>query len=279
MKRSITALFLVALLFMSGAWFAPEVSADASIENTTSTSHEQLAVDIVSENGAVIDFSYIQNGYVEVMATASARLKFQVLFGDELYTYDMPNDGSTVRFSLQGGDTRYTLRVMQNTHDNKYAPLLETTRNVNFDDPFAPYLCATQTVNYSVDSRYSAMAQKIYALCGNDTSAAKNIAKYVSGLVSYDYDSTPAPGYISDPEHTFETQKGKCLDFAVLTASMLRSTGIPAKVVYGNANGTYHAWNEVYVNGSWMRIDTVMLGAGYSFSQVEALNYEKTAEY
>ena len=29
----------------------------------------------------------------------------------------------------------------------------------------------------------------------------------------------------------------------------------PTKLVIGYADSSYHSWNEVYVNGQWMRLD------------------------
>ncbi|MOA21793.1 Transglutaminase-like superfamily protein [compost metagenome] len=41
---------------------------------------------------------------------------------------------------------------------------------------------------------------------------------------------------------------------------MLRSLDVPAKLVMGTTEyvTTYHAWNEVYLNGSWVIIDTTV---------------------
>ncbi len=67
----------------------------------------------------------------------------------------------------------------------------------------------------------------------------------------------------------FETRRGFCEHYAAAFVVLLRSAGIPARVVTGyqggewNANGQYllvrqaeaHAWTEVWINEGWQRLD------------------------
>ena len=53
------------------------------------------------------------------------------------------------------------------------------------------------------------------------------------------------------------TGKGICFDYASLAASMLRSQGIPTRVIFGyvSPNGLYHAWNMFYTKESgWVTV-------------------------
>lgn len=58
------------------------------------------------------------------------------------------------------------------------------------------------------------------------------------------------------------TKEGECEAHSMLTAALLRSIGIPAKVVGGityskeNQGFLYHAWNEVYLNGYFVPVDS-----------------------
>jgi transglutaminase-like putative cysteine protease len=64
--------------------------------------------------------------------------------------------------------------------------------------------------------------------------------------------------YLPDIVDTYTTNKGICYDYAALLAAMLRSIGIPAKLVKGYASyapDTYHAWNEVFIEGEWITVD------------------------
>ena len=59
------------------------------------------------------------------------------------------------------------------------------------------------------------------------------------------------------PDETLALGTGICFDYASLSAAMLRSLGIPCKVVTGyvSPDGVYHAWNLVYINGSWTSVE------------------------
>ncbi|MNE59256.1 Transglutaminase-like superfamily protein [compost metagenome] len=72
--------------------------------------------------------------------------------------------------------------------------------------------------------------------------------------------ATVTPDYIPNNDSTLLSNKGICYDYASLFATMLRSEGIPTKLVMGNTSyvSTYHAWNEVLLNGKWVTIDTTV---------------------
>ncbi|MBQ2582903.1 MAG: transglutaminase domain-containing protein, partial [Erysipelotrichaceae bacterium] len=84
-------------------------------------------------------------------------------------------------------------------------------------------------------------------------------------------------GYLPDPDETLATGKGICFDYASLTASMLRSQGIPTKLIFGyvSPNDVYHAWNMIYTEeagwivaefkvneNDWNRIDLTFSANG-----------------
>ena len=52
--------------------------------------------------------------------------------------------------------------------------------------------------------------------------------------------------------------KGICFDYAALAASMLRSQGIPCKLIMGNVSpdDLYHAWNMFYTEETgWITVE------------------------
>ena len=53
-------------------------------------------------------------------------------------------------------------------------------------------------------------------------------------------------GYIPDVDSVMEKGKGICFDYASLLAAMLRSQGVPTKLVIGYTGDAYHAWISVY---------------------------------
>ena len=96
---------------------------------------------------------------------------------------------------------------------------------------------------------------------------------WVCSYMYYDVDSLDAeetpPYYAND---VVKSGKAVCLGFATLYASLCRAVDIPCNVVSGYALGVgedtewtdetintdrqNHAWNEVYVDGRWVIVDT-----------------------
>lgn len=53
---------------------------------------------------------------------------------------------------------------------------------------------------------------------------------------------------IADIEETYESKTGICLDLATLAAAMLRSQGIPTRLVISYAGQNLHAWTQSRIN-------------------------------
>ena len=57
----------------------------------------------------------------------------------------------------------------------------------------------------------------------------------------------PPKGYVPDIDEVLEAKKGICFDYASLMSAMLRSQGVPVKLVVGyTSTGIYHAWINVW---------------------------------
>lgn len=93
----------------------------------------------------------------------------------------------------------------------------------------------------------------------------ERVYKYVKNSINYNYDLanliTSGKIIIYKPklEDILSTQKGICLDYASLMASILKYNDIPVKVCIGyNESGDYHAWVDVYINGEWKVFDPTL---------------------
>ena len=75
-------------------------------------------------------------------------------------------------------------------------------------------------------------------------------------------------GNTSIDEFLFDGRKGFCEHYAGATVFLMRASGVPARVVTGYQGGEYqpaghmivrqsdaHAWVEVWIDGSWQRVD------------------------
>ena len=82
---------------------------------------------------------------------------------------------------------------------------------------------------------------------------------YIVDHIAYDTPKaeTIGTGYLSDADETLATGKGICIDYAVLAAAMLRSQGVPTKVITGYVapNDLYHAWNMIWLEETgWITV-------------------------
>ena len=213
----------------------------------------------VAKGEAWIDVSSVADGYVAVAAKADKRLKFQVLCGQATYNYDMKNDGTPSIFPLQSGSAQYRFRIMRNTTENKYAEIHSVTCSVALKDAFQPFLRPSAYVNYGRDSKCVAKAAELTKNCKTDLEKIQAVFAFITKTVKYDYEKakTVQSGYLPTPDETMITGKGICFDYASLAASMLRSQGIPTKVIFGyvSPNELYHAWNMFYTKESgWVTV-------------------------
>lgn len=211
-------------------------------------------------NDCAIDTSALAEGYVGAAATSSSRLKFQVTKGDMSYNYDLPGDNTPIVVPLNMGDGSYSFRVMQNTSGNNYVELFGVIENVKLNDEMAPFLVPNMFVNYNESSAVTAKARELAEGCANQADIVRNVYDWVVNNVTYDHDKAAqlaeVTGYVPDPDQTLASGTGICFDYASLGAAMLRSLGIPCKVVTGyvSPDDVYHAWNMVYIDGEWVSV-------------------------
>ena len=81
-------------------------------------------------------------------------------------------------------------------------------------------------------------------------------------------------GELPDIDGCYDKHMGICQDLSAVTIAMLRSQGVPARLMIGTlGSGTYHAWVTAIVNGEEKFFDpTVEVGAG---SQNETYTTER----
>lgn len=99
------------------------------------------------------------------------------------------------------------------------------------------------------------------------------IHDWICSYLYYDVDSLNSeeiPPYLAD--EVLKSRRAVCRGYATLMATLCRSIGIPCNIVTGYALGVgedtawtdetivtdtqNHAWNEVYVDGRWIIVDT-----------------------
>ncbi len=224
--------------------------------------HEDQAQGV---DGAQIDLSAVDEGYVGVSVRSDTRLKCQVLKDDITYNYDIASDGAPSILPLQSGNGSYRIRIMENVGENKYAELYATSCVVSMEDEFQPFLRPNDYVNYTRNSQCVKKAEELAGNAGDALGLIENVYSFVCDTVTYDTNKaeTVKSGYLPDPDETMATGKGICFDYASLTAAMLRSQGIPTKVIFGyvSPDNLYHAWNMFYTDETgWVTVSYEVKG-------------------
>lgn len=205
---------------------------------------------LTESNGyATIDYSNTGEGYVMVQYTAStqSRIKAQVAGPTTTYTYNLTPGQWTV-FPLSDGNGTYQINVFENVVDNKYALVLSASQSVTLNNEFAPFLRSNQYVNFDNASSTIATAASLTKNTSDMLAKVEIIYNYVVDNISYDSEkaSTVQSGYLPDLDAVLSSKKGICFDYASLMTGMLRSLGIPCKLVVGYAGDVYHAWISVW---------------------------------
>ncbi len=245
---------------------------------------EASGVDVKKNDKAQIDYSNVKDGYVMVnfTGTTTKRLKVQVKGPTTTYTYDLPA-GAWTTFPLSDGNGDYKVTVFENTTGSKYATVLSQSVKVTLTDEFAPFLRPNQYVDYGIAAE---TIKKAEAEAGKETDTFKKVEKIYNFVVknlTYDKEkaATVKSGYLPVLDTVLSTKKGICFDYAALMTGMLRSQGVPCKLVVGYAGTAYHAWvsvwsedtgwveGVVYFDGTaWQRMDPTFASSSNSSAAI-----------
>ena len=308
-NRTVRLLFSVLLVLslligcdMPGMDQRSDVSPEKSSDKQTKYEIPEYRDVFFSEDKAegndeiLMDLSYVNDGYVSVYTNTDVKMKFQVVKGDMTYTYNLRN-GEVDFFPLQSGDGSYRFRAMKHIEGNKYYELYGCEAEVTLNTEFEPFLRANQYAPYTLESDCVNIARELAEESTDENDFISKVYDYVCKTVKYDdYKAeTVESGYLPDPDETLETGKGICFDYASLTASMLRSQGIPTKIIFGYVapDDLYHAWNMFYTEKDgwvsvkfkvdpkkWNRVDLTFIANGASSKFVgDGSNYAEVYQF
>lgn len=200
-------------------------------------------------DSAVIDYSNIQDGYVMVqyLKEQANRLKVQVKGPSTTYTYNLNVMEWTI-FPLSDGDGEYQVLVYENIVDKKYAVILSVGFFVELEDEFVPFIRPNQYVDYLEADQTIEKAMELTKNVKDPLEKVEAVYDYVVENIDYDYDkaATVESGYLPVLDEVLNSKKGICFDYAALMTGMLRSQGMPCKLVVGYAGNVYHAWINVW---------------------------------
>ena len=199
-----------------------------------------------------------ENGNICATAfgTAGKKYKLQISQGTNKQIFDLRSDGIYELFPLPFGSGMYEVKLYENIYGKNYKEVSKLKFSVKLKRPDASQLVPNQFVNYGFDS---SAVQTADILCSGHSpeETYRIICRYVKEHFRYDYVKAilVKAGALPDVEGTFEKKMGVCQDLAAVTVAMLRSQGIPAKLVIGYAGRQYHAWVTATVGGKEQLFD------------------------
>jgi hypothetical protein len=198
-------------------------------------------------------------------------------------------------YALPFGPGRYEVSLLANDgksdlYDEQHTLQFETSY-FNEEEPFK------YRNTYSYYEEDSSLTDKAFELTNDvifrkltltDKEKAKLIISYVYKTIQPDLEtlrSLDAGESVEDlpsPADTYSNKNGICKDRSALAASMLKSLGIPTKIVFGDVKITeptgtrtaYHSWIEAYYDGEWHMFDP-----SYSKSKIKGNEIPKQITY
>ncbi|MEA5097304.1 MAG: transglutaminase domain-containing protein, partial [Burkholderiaceae bacterium] len=277
-----------------GTFFRDNYGQNSSI--TTSTA---------DEGGISVDTGSTPYGVVLIRVdniASDKRCKVIISAGGSSYQYDILDRGKYVGLPLQLGNGSYQLNVYEGLGGDSYSSKWGFTFSVSLASSLKPYTASSIMSDFS---RGSGCVGKANNLCGGiDTSTGKVDAVYSWIINNISYDRALASSisnkqittYVPDPDKTYSTRKGICFDYASLMCAMLRSQGIPTRLIVGPTSLGYHAWNEVFFEGKgwvvvasfewqqidgsgWVLFDSTFAAGGMSGSEIQGTTHTKQKTY
>ena len=207
--------------------------------------------DVKKNAKAEIDASNITDGYVMIKSLAGGSAKLKVLVtgpSKVAYTYNLKSDGNFEVFPLSDGSGTYSIGVYKNISGTQYSTEFTTSITVTLKDAFAPFIRPNQYVNYSAQTLGVVKAKELVTGVSTTLGQVEKIYNYVVKNFTYDKQlaATVQSGYLPELDKVWNKKSGICFDYAALVTAMLRSQGIPSKLVIGYAGQAYHAWISVW---------------------------------
>ena len=200
-------------------------------------------------------------------------------------TIDIPENDGILNVELFTGEKKYGnyqswlsdylyIEKGENGWELIPAPTLENNRKLYETKRSTTTALAETEAIESESASIKSVAEQLTSQCDGDYEKIKVLHDWICSYLHYDNDSLSqsklAPYYSTE---VLKNRRAVCLGFANLFAALCRSINIPCNVVTGYAlgissgstewtekilNGTEenHAWNEAYVDGRWIIIDS-----------------------
>jgi len=106
--------------------------------------------------------------------------------------------------------------------------------------------------------RFQALAKRLVGNSKNLGEAADAIHNFVHARMR----PNAGMGVLRNANQVLDSKEGVCRDYAILTATLFRAAGIPARLaggmIYAEDAFFYHAWAEIWDGSQWVGVDTTL---------------------
>ena len=211
----------------------------------------------------VVYTNHADEGYVMVKPPQTkTKMKFTVETNDTKLQYDI--DGTKQKdakgrqyyevFPLQLGQGKYTLTLWRQVEGKKYGKIGQVQIKITMKDELRCFLYPNQYVNYTEETPCVLKAVELCKGMTDQDEIFKTIKNFVLKNFQYDFIKSVtvagSSGLLPNIEECWEKKMGICQDLSAMTCAMLRSQGVPARLIIGQlGSGTAHAWVLAVVNG------------------------------
>lgn len=250
MKR-ILLLCLTAALLLSGGSGLLCAAAEAKWPEGSASGQK-------TNGKMILDLTNVSEGYfmAAVSEKTSHRMKLRVAKDGETLSYNLNSDGNFEVFPLQLGSGKYDISLFENVSGKKYSNAGKISVNVTLSREDIAFFYPNQYVNYNELTKAVAAANEMCA-GKSEKEIYALISKYIMDNYAYDFikSLTVAANELPDIDGCYEKKMGVCQDLSALMVCMLRSQGIPARLVIGYADKNYHAWTVTPIESKEVLFD------------------------
>ena len=202
-----------------------------------------------------VDAGNMSEGYIMVKAKkTSKKLRVRVSTAGAKLLYWLNGDGEYEVYPLQFGSGKYKVELFEHVKGKDYSKEGTVKLTAKMADELSCFLYPNQYVNYDENTACVKQAQEMCKNMKDQGEIYKAVCTYVLQNFIYDYIKSVSVQSMSqqmpDIDGCWKNRMGICQDLAAMTCAMLRSQGVPARLMIGTVGAnTYHAWVVAVVNG------------------------------
>ena len=228
----------------------------AAIVGTSELKLPQATGKKVQKDGKLtVDCSNMSEGYIMVKAKkTNKKLRVRVSTAGAKLLYWLNGDGEYEVFPLQFGSGKYKVELFEHVQKKDYSKEGTVKLSAKMSDELSCFLYPNQYVWYNENTACVKYANQLCEGMTDQGEIFKTVCSYVLQNFIYDYIKSVSVQSMSqqmpDIDYCWDNRMGICQDLSAMTCAMLRSQGIPARLMIGTVGAnTYHAWVVAVVNG------------------------------